>query len=356
MLRRQPCRACGTAEIVSVRGCRFVNTDLQIARSLTWRYLIALTLVGLLATAAWLSLHLVISEQKSTAAVVNISGRQRMLSQRTALFSSLLANSPREQRPSIRSQLTVAAELMQKSHHGLTRGNTEMGLPDTMSETVRAMYFEPPLALDEQVNTYLTNVQALLKVPDDELGPDHPLLQSIIAAAPVRLVTSLDKMVSQYQLEGEASVSRLHKAETLVWLVTLLLLAIEAAFIFRPFTRQIRIVIDKLQGVTERLRQSQDELEERVRQRTADLEKKTRELADSKEKLQLAASVFANSYDGVLITDADNIVIDVNPGVTRITGYAREEIIGQSPKILASDRQSASFYADMWAALRTQDA
>jgi|GEM_PF-6526885 len=69
-------------------------SDQLIARSLTWRYLIALILVAMLATAAWLSLHLVISEQESNAAIVNVSGRQRMLSQRTALFSTLPGQHP----------------------------------------------------------------------------------------------------------------------------------------------------------------------------------------------------------------------------------------------------------------------
>ena len=248
-------------------------SDQLIARSLTWRYLIALILVAMLATAAWLSLHLVISEQESNAAIVNISGRQRMLSQRTALFSSLLASASPDQRAEIRQKLQDAAALMKKSHRGLLHGDAEMGLPPTMSETVRAMYFEQPLALNEQVENYLASVEALLQVPDEQLNPHHPHLQAIIAASPARLVASLDKAVTQYQREGEAAVKRLLRAETIVWLLTLLLLAIEANFIFRPFANQIRVVIGKLQAMTETLRQSKEELELRVRERTAELDR-----------------------------------------------------------------------------------
>jgi diguanylate cyclase (GGDEF)-like protein/PAS domain S-box-containing protein len=72
-------------------------------------------------------------------------------------------------------------------------------------------------------------------------------------------------------------------------------------------------------------------------------------------KLRLAASVFANSYDGVVITDANNIIVDINPAFSRITGYDREEIIGQTPKILTSERQGIEFYAQMWKSLQEHD-
>ncbi|MBK9440219.1 MAG: type IV pili methyl-accepting chemotaxis transducer N-terminal domain-containing protein [Comamonadaceae bacterium] len=87
------------------------ESDASVARSLTWRYAIALALVACLSTAAWLSLHLVVSEQTSTAAVVNVSGRQRMLSQRTALFANLLVNAPVAERPAIRDKLQAAIDL-----------------------------------------------------------------------------------------------------------------------------------------------------------------------------------------------------------------------------------------------------
>jgi diguanylate cyclase (GGDEF)-like protein/PAS domain S-box-containing protein len=64
--------------------------------------------------------------------------------------------------------------------------------------------------------------------------------------------------------------------------------------------------------------------------------------------------VFASSQEGILISDADNRIIDVNPAFTRITGYSREDVLGQDPRCLSSGRQDAEFYAAMWAAIEAQ--
>ena len=68
-------------------------------------------------------------------------------------------------------------------------------------------------------------------------------------------------------------------------------------------------------------------------------------------RLQLAANVFTHAREGILITDAETHIIDVNETFTRITGYTREEALGKTPRMLQSGRQSAEFYAQMWAAL-----
>ncbi|EKE75148.1 EAL domain-containing protein [Gallaecimonas xiamenensis] len=74
------------------------------------------------------------------------------------------------------------------------------------------------------------------------------------------------------------------------------------------------------------------------------------------DQLRLAASVFANSYEGIMVTDADNRIIEVNPAFCRITGYSAEEVIGRSPNLLASGRQPQGFYQAMWQQLASQDA
>ena len=74
----------------------------------------------------------------------------------------------------------------------------------------------------------------------------------------------------------------------------------------------------------------------------------------SESKLVLAASVFDHAREGIAITNADGTIIDINEAFTRITGYSREDTIGQNPRILSSGRQEETFYKSMWNALTTQ--
>jgi diguanylate cyclase (GGDEF)-like protein/PAS domain S-box-containing protein len=58
----------------------------------------------------------------------------------------------------------------------------------------------------------------------------------------------------------------------------------------------------------------------------------------------LANTVFDNALEGISITDASGTIVNVNPAFSRITGYSRDEAIGQNPRILKSGRQSPAFY------------
>ncbi len=72
------------------------------------------------------------------------------------------------------------------------------------------------------------------------------------------------------------------------------------------------------------------------------------------ERQRLAASVFSTSQEGILISDANNRIIDINPAFTHLTGYSREEALGRDPGFLASGRQTPTFYAEMWESLKTR--
>ena len=66
------------------------------------------------------------------------------------------------------------------------------------------------------------------------------------------------------------------------------------------------------------------------------------------EKLQLAATVFENTAEGVLITDIDQHISAVNRAFSEITGYSEIEALGQTPRLLASGQHDSAFYAAMW--------
>ncbi len=71
----------------------------------------------------------------------------------------------------------------------------------------------------------------------------------------------------------------------------------------------------------------------------------------AEEELRLAASVYQNSSEGILVTDAAGIILSVNPAFTEITGYAEDEALGRKTSLLRSDRHGPEFYRSMWEAL-----
>lgn len=72
------------------------------------------------------------------------------------------------------------------------------------------------------------------------------------------------------------------------------------------------------------------------------------ERKNTEEKLKLSSRVFSDTHEGIIITDAQQLIVDVNPAFSQITGYSREDVIGKRPVILNSGKQSFKFYEDMW--------
>jgi diguanylate cyclase (GGDEF)-like protein/PAS domain S-box-containing protein len=78
---------------------------------------------------------------------------------------------------------------------------------------------------------------------------------------------------------------------------------------------------------------------------------KSKQVAES---LHLAASVFANTQEGIIITDVLGNIIDANRAFTDITGYTRDDILGKNPRILQSGCHDNEFYDELWQMLKRQ--
>jgi len=66
------------------------------------------------------------------------------------------------------------------------------------------------------------------------------------------------------------------------------------------------------------------------------------------EALRLAASVYEASSEAVMVVDAGNAIVAVNPAFTSTTGYSIDEVRGKNPSMLASGRHDREFYQQMW--------
>ena len=75
------------------------------------------------------------------------------------------------------------------------------------------------------------------------------------------------------------------------------------------------------------------------------------DISDRKEneyELRLAANVFSNTLDGIMIVSPDGLIEKVNKGFEKILGYSNDEIAGKHARILHSNRHDYTFYKIMW--------
>lgn len=70
------------------------------------------------------------------------------------------------------------------------------------------------------------------------------------------------------------------------------------------------------------------------------------------DRLGVISEVFNSTNQGIIVTDQAGITVRVNPAFTTLTGYSEEDILGKRPNILRSDRQSDSFYTEMWSSIK----
>ncbi len=73
----------------------------------------------------------------------------------------------------------------------------------------------------------------------------------------------------------------------------------------------------------------------------------------AEDQLRQLATVVENTAEAVIVADADNQIIAINNAFTEITGYNEEDALGQSPRLLKSDKHDLHFYNTIWAAIES---
>lgn len=70
------------------------------------------------------------------------------------------------------------------------------------------------------------------------------------------------------------------------------------------------------------------------------------------EQNRLAKKVFEHASEAIVITNAENKIVDINPAFTQTTGYTRDEVLGQNPSLLSSGKHPHEFYKNIWRTLQ----
>lgn len=203
-------------------------------RPLTLAYVAALAVIALMSLGSHLTLNRMMKEHEGAASVVNVSGRQRMLSQRVAGLAAQLALDT----PGARSALVVALDRFEASHRDLVQGNAAANVPAATDPALHALYFEGPAPLDAAVREFVARGRRLSTMKPDEVRRSDDLA-AIVAAAREPLLTALDRVVTFHQQSSERALRTLELMQTGSLAVVLITLLIEALLIFRPMVLRI---------------------------------------------------------------------------------------------------------------------
>ncbi len=235
--------------------------------SFTKKYIFALSLIAVFSVSSYLNLARLIDSQANDGQIINISGKQRMLSQKIALFAINYKT----------KNLQETVDMMDKSHSYL--------ISLKMSDELRKIYFSPPILLDKKVKEYIARGRSFLKNRDGKslsyiLKNSQPLLKD------------LDLAVSVYQKETELKTKKLKTTEFFIVLFILVTLVFEALFIFRPANNSVK--------------------------------RKTKELKSQKDYSDMITQINTNA---IIAVDENFDILTFNKSAEDMFGYTAEEML-----------------------------
>lgn len=237
--------------------------------SFTKRYILALTIIAMLSTLAYINLDKLISIQSDDGKLINISGQQKILAQQIA-FHAIYYKIKNLEKNIIK---------FEENHKQLVSSH--------MSDRLKKAFFEEPMMLDKKVKEYLHHAKRFNEYRDGR-SLTYLLKNSN------SLLKDLDATVLLYLNEAKEHINKLKEVEFYIFLLTLMTLFFEALFIFRPANKKIL--------------------------------KKTKELIKEK---NYSNAVIESSTNAIVTLNQNFEVRTFNKMAENIFGFSREEMLNK---------------------------
>ncbi len=207
-------------------------------------YLFALITIAITVLLSQLLIQYNINSQFNDSRLINISGKQRMLSQKLAkeVLILNLATDPAKETQRI-SDIKNTLDQWTTIHNALEKGSDSLNFPKTKSPTLSKLYEEIKPNFDNIVaNTHKFTSNHNNKKDSIE---NKRLITIILENVDVFL-TKMNKIVGQYEREALEKVTLQRNTEYAILAFTLLVLLLEFLLIFRPTNNKIELLISKL--------------------------------------------------------------------------------------------------------------
>ncbi len=308
----------------------------------TWRKKLGAISLSLVVSAAlalicgYAVYSLWLSVQPFAGQTVNLAGRQRALAQQIAKDTLMLVQEPSvERRLRLRQSTHEAAAQFARVQQGFVRGDKSLGISGVNTANVRRALVQ----MDPAARLLTGSVETINGLGADDLmrlSIAAPEVQGMLGAVEA-LALNYDDFIRDYIAGAERQEVRHNVLEIGVYVAAFLVL-LHAQLLSRRLNRQMERLGAGMGGRSRMLRR----------------EILARRHSEEQHRLLIAA--VEQAFESFVITDASGTILYVNPAFLRNTGYSREEILGQNPRILKSGKQDPEFYRRLWSTINSGEA
>ena len=220
------------------------SVDTISFKNLRRLYLFALLTIGITVLLSQLLIQYNLSAQLSDSRIINISGKQRMLSQKLTkeiLILNFVTDTTKSKEEIIRINETI--NLWKYNHYALENGNDSLGFPKKKSPKLTQLFIAIKPNFDTIIkasNQFLANKKAHINDAENK-----KLVETILENEAVFLA-KMNQIVGEYDNEALKKVTLQSKTEYAILLFTLFVLLLEFIFIFKPTNKKIEKLIFKL--------------------------------------------------------------------------------------------------------------
>ncbi|PHN03763.1 sensor histidine kinase [Flavilitoribacter nigricans] len=313
--------------------------DITTFNKLSRLYILALSAIALSIIFSQFLVQGHLNNQLSDSRVINVAGRQRMLSQKISKELLLLYGGPVNQ-DSLTRELEKTLELWTASHRGLQHGSDSLELPAGNSDRIQQMFgiinphHEAIVRSTEQI---LDSIQQTGRISTDWLGS----LRDTVLANEAKFLQGMDSIVFQYDAEARTKLQTLKRTELILLAVALLILLLEILFFFRPAAIYVRNNIRQLIGAEQEARDMTSEIEELYKTREQSMQE-LRALNFAMDQTALFASA---KTSGQIVYMSDKF--------RKLLGLSENQLRGTLPELMSTQEGEQQYIQELISAARS---
>ncbi len=274
-------------------------------------YVLALSGIALVIIASQALVQSYIGKQEYDSRVINLAGRQRMLSQKISKLALQIGEGETLAKAKEAGQeLDKTLSLWRQTHQGLLHGDKALGVNGEKSAIVDSMYQKITPYYNAMINSGASLLQLLAQPSSPSLAALQPHINNILNNEK-QFLEGMDQIVFQYDNEARQRVIQLKNIEFVLLLISLAIIIFELLFIFRPTARKISNTINELVK-SENLARS---MAREIGILYSSLEKSYQELADVQVEIEQPAVYFKTDASGNFITYSEKFckIMDGTP-------------------------------------------